>query len=133
HRGWKCLRILMRQMLKSKMHRAMVTRADIESEGGIEVPGDLMAEEGLSEGERVLVAAVNSGNRLETYVREGPGGRGEILIKGGAVHLIQKGEWVTILAWALSDKPVVAKRIVMDEGTRLWGVWAENSGPSNFF
>lgn len=106
---------MLRQMLKSKIHRASITRADIEYEGSIEIPGDLMDEVGLIEGEKVLVASVTSGNRLETYVQRGEEGTKTIIMNGGAAHLIKKGERVTIMAFGLSEGPVVAKRIVMNE------------------
>ena len=105
---------MLRQFLKSKIHRAVITRADVEYEGSIEIPADLMEEVGLTEGEKVLVASITSGNRLETYVQEGPKGT-EFIINGGAAHRIGKGEKVTIMAWGLSEGPVVARRIVMDE------------------
>ena len=100
----------------------MITQADVEYEGSIEIPEDLMDEVGLAEGEKVLVASITTGNRLETYVQKGPAGTGNIIINGGAAHRIQKGERVTIMAWGLSEGPVIARRIVTDEhnlgGTR---------------
>ena len=55
------------EQLKSKIHRAMITRGDVQYEGSIEIPADLMAAVDLWPGEKVLVASVTSGNRLETY------------------------------------------------------------------
>lgn len=109
---------MLRQFLKSKIHRAMITRADVEYEGSIEIPGNLMDEVGLMEGEKVLVASVSSGNRLETYAQRGPDGI-EFLINGGAALRIKKGERVTIMAWGLSEGPVVARRIVMNEKNEI--------------
>lgn len=106
---------MLRQFLKSKIHRACIMQADVEYEGSIEIPADLMREVGLEEGEKVLVASVTSGNRLETYVQRGPEGTGNIIMNGGAALLIKKGERVTIMAWGLSEGPVVARRIVMNE------------------
>ena len=63
--------------LKSKIHRAMVTRGDVEYEGSIEIPQDLVEAAGLWPGEKVLVASVTSGNRFETYVLVGPPGTGK--------------------------------------------------------
>lgn len=109
---------MLRQFLKSKIHRALITRADIEYEGSIEIPGNLMDEVGLMEGEKVLVASVTSGNRLETYAQRGPDGI-EFLINGGAARRILKGERVTIMAWGLSEGPIVARRIVMNEKNEI--------------
>jgi len=77
-----------RHVLKSKLHRGMVTKADVEYEGSIEIPTDLMDLAGLWEGEKVLVASATSGNRLETYVQPGKPGTGEIIVNGGAALLI---------------------------------------------
>jgi len=85
-----------RHVLKSKLHRGMVTMADVEYEGSIEIPTDLMELAGLWEGEKVLVASATSGNRLETYVQPGKPGTGQIIVNGGAALLIKAGERVTI-------------------------------------
>lgn len=110
---------MLRQFLKSKLHRAFITAADVEYEGSIEIPGDLMDLVGLSEGEKVLVASITSGNRLETYAQRGPEGTGKIIINGGAAHRIGQGERVTIMAWGLSEGPIVARRLVMNDENEI--------------
>ncbi|MBK1881466.1 aspartate 1-decarboxylase [Luteolibacter pohnpeiensis] len=110
---------MLHQLLKSKMHRAMITSADIEYEGSIEIPADLMNAAGLWAGEKVLVASITSGNRLETYVQEGPAGTGDIIINGGAAHRIKKGERVAIMAFGLSETPILPKRILLDEKNNI--------------
>ena len=107
------------QVLKSKLHRAMITAADVEYEGSIEIPTDLMDAVGLWPGEKVLVASITSGNRLETYVQPGPAGTGHIIINGGAAHRIKKGERVAIMAFGISQTPVLAKKVVLDEENRI--------------
>lgn len=107
------------QVLKSKIHRAMITDADVDYEGSIEIPTDLMEAAGLWEGEKVLVASITSGNRLETYVQPGIPGTGRIIINGGAAHRIKKGERVAIMAFALSQTPVLAKKILLDETNQI--------------
>lgn len=102
-----------RILLKSKLHRAVITKADVEYEGSIEIPLDLLERAGIWEGERVLVTSATSGARLETYVQAGEPGTGEIIMNGGAAHLIKAGEFVTIMAFAVSDTPILAKRLVM--------------------
>jgi aspartate 1-decarboxylase len=108
-----------RTVLKSKIHRAVVTEANVSYEGSIEIDEELMELADLWEGERVLVASISSGSRLETYVQRGERGSGTILINGGAAHRIGRGELVTIMAWARSEVPVVPRRILCGEGNRV--------------
>jgi aspartate 1-decarboxylase len=110
---------MLRIQLKSKIHRALVTGADIQYEGSITIPVDLMKEADLWDGERVLIASVTSGNRLETYVQPGVAGSGVITINGGAAHRIKAGERITIMAWGLSDKPVQPIKLLCDESNRI--------------
>ncbi len=93
----------------------MVTRGDVNYEGSIEIDSALMEASGLWPGEKVLVASVTSGNRFETYVQQGPPGTGQIIINGGAAHLIRAGERVVIMSFALSDKPITPRKIVCNE------------------
>ncbi len=106
---------MLQHFLKSKLHRAMVTHSDVEYEGSIEIPTDLMEAVGLGEGEKVLVASITSGNRLETYVQPGKPGTGHIVVNGGAAHRIKQGERVAIMAFGLSETPVKARKLVLDE------------------
>ncbi|NIU12329.1 MAG: aspartate 1-decarboxylase [Phycisphaerae bacterium] len=110
---------MQRILLKSKIHRAVISRADIEYEGSIEIPEDLMQAADLWEREKVLVASITSGARLETYVQRGPAGTGEIIMNGGAAHLIKAGERVTIMAFAVCDSPCPARVIICDEHNRV--------------
>ena len=107
------------QVLKSKLHRAMITAADVDYEGSIEIPTDLMDAVGLWEGEKVLVASITTGNRLETYVQPGKPGTGNIIINGGAAHRIKKGERVAIMAFGISETPVLAKKASVHEENRI--------------
>ncbi|MFT4636797.1 MAG: aspartate 1-decarboxylase [Verrucomicrobiales bacterium] len=106
---------MLRSQLKSKIHRAIVTDAHVDYEGSISIPEDLMEASGLWEGEKVLVASITSGNRLETYVQRGPAREGAIVMNGGAARLIQKGERVAIMAFALSAEPIQAKKLLCNE------------------
>jgi aspartate 1-decarboxylase len=110
---------MFRQVLKSKLHRAMITDADVEYEGSIEIPRDLMDAVDLWPGEKVLVASITTGARLETYVLEGKPGTGRILINGGAAHLIKAGERATIMAFAVSETPVRPKAVLLDETNQI--------------
>jgi aspartate 1-decarboxylase len=106
---------VLRNLLKSKLHRATVTDANVEYEGSISIATDLMRAADLWVGERVLVTSITNGQRLETYVIEGAEGSGEIVINGAAAHLIGKGNRVTIMAFALSETPVESKRLLLNE------------------
>lgn len=110
---------MFRQVLKSKLHRAMITDADVEYEGSIEIPRDLMDAADFWPGEKVLVASITTGARLETYVLEGKPGTGKILINGGAAHLIKAGERCTIMAFAVTEKPVSPKALLLDEKNNI--------------
>jgi len=107
------------EVLKSKMHRAMVTAADVNYEGSVEIDRDLMDAVGFWPGEKVLVASISTGNRLETYVQEGVRGGGQIIINGGAAHRIGAGERVVIMSFTLSEEPVTPRKIVLDEKNRI--------------
>ena len=100
---------MLRAQLKSKIHRAVVTDAHVDYEGSISIPADLMEASGLWEGEKVLVASITSGNRLETYVQTGTAGGGAVVMNGGAARLIQKGERVAIMAFGLSEERIIPK------------------------
>ncbi|MCX6866492.1 MAG: aspartate 1-decarboxylase [Verrucomicrobia bacterium] len=110
---------MFREVLKSKLHRAMITHANVDYAGSIEIPADLMAAADLWAGEKVLVASITTGARLETYVLEGQPGTGKILINGGAAHLIKAGERVAVMAFALAETPVTPKILLFDENNQV--------------
>lgn len=110
---------MLRTLLKSKLHRAAVTDANIEYEGSISIPTDLMEKVDLWNGEKVLVTSITSGARLETYVIPAPRGSGQIVINGAAAHLINTGHRVTIMAWGESENPVIPKRLLLNERNEI--------------
>jgi aspartate 1-decarboxylase len=112
---------MLREILKSKLHRAVITDANVEYEGSITIPEDLMRLTNLWEGEKVLVASISTGARLETYVQKGLAGSGQIIMNGGAAHRIKKGERVSIMAFGLSEQPVVPQRILLNDRNQLIG------------
>ncbi len=87
-------------MLKSKIHRATVTEAELNYVGSITVDARLMEEAGILEYEKVQVVNVNNGQRLETYVIEGEAGSGIICLNGAAARCAAKGDKVIIMAYA---------------------------------
>jgi aspartate 1-decarboxylase len=95
---------MMRIMMKSKIHRATVTQADLHYVGSISIAADLMEAADLIEGEKVAIVDVTNGARLETYVITAPAGTGTIGINGAAAHLVNPGDLVIIISYAgLSD------------------------------
>lgn len=105
----------MRFLLRSKIHRAKVTEANLDYVGSVTIDKNLIEKTGLMEGERVLITSVTSGARLETYVIAGEAGSGVICMNGPTAHLIKVGEIVVIMGFELSDKPIHPKVILVDE------------------
>jgi aspartate 1-decarboxylase len=92
-----------RRMMKSKVHRATVTDADVHYVGSITIDRDLMDAADLVEYEQVAVLDVDNGARLETYVIEGERGSGAICLNGAAAHLIHPGDRVIVISYADVD------------------------------
>jgi aspartate 1-decarboxylase len=92
-----------RTMLKSKIHRAVVTEANIEYEGSITIDSDLMKAADMLPYEQVDVLDCTNGARLQTYVIEGEAGSGEICINGAAAHLIKPHDLVIICSYVQLD------------------------------
>ena len=96
---------MMRIMMKSKIHRATVTQADLHYVGSIGIDRDLMDAADLLEGEKVTIADVTNGARLETYVIPLPRGSGTITVNGAAAHLVNAGDLVIIISYmGVSDR-----------------------------
>ena len=87
-------------MMKSKIHRATVTQADLHYVGSVTVDEDLMEAADLLAGEQVAIVDINNGARLETYVIPGPRGTGVIGINGAAARLVHTGDLVILLSYA---------------------------------
>jgi aspartate 1-decarboxylase len=91
---------MLRTVLNSKIHRATVTKADVDYVGSISIDKDLLDAAGLVENEQVQVLDIDNGNRLTTYVIEAPSGSGEICLNGAAARLVNVGDLVIICAYA---------------------------------
>ena len=94
---------MLRTMLKSKIHRATVTQADLHYVGSVTIDADLMDAADLLEGEQVTIVDIDNGNRLITYVITGERGSGVIGINGAAAHLVHPGDLVIMIAYATMD------------------------------
>ncbi|WP_171163375.1 aspartate 1-decarboxylase [Streptomyces sp. I05A-00742] len=94
---------MLRTMMKSKIHRATVTQADLHYVGSLTVDADLMDAADLLPGEKVDIVDINNGARLSTYVIEGPRGSGVIGVNGAAARLISPGDLVIVIAYGSMD------------------------------
>ena len=92
---------MMRIMMKSKIHRATVTQADLDYVGSVTLDAALMEAADLLEGEQVAIVDITNGARIETYVIPGEPGSGVIGINGAAAHLVHPGDLVIIMSYAL--------------------------------
>ncbi|MBK7218187.1 MAG: aspartate 1-decarboxylase [Candidatus Promineofilum sp.] len=109
----------MRWVLRSKIHKATVTDANVAYVGSITIDEELIERVGLWPGEKVLVVSNTSGARLETYVIAGERGSGVINMNGAAAHLIKRGEEIIIIGFELADRPIEARQILVDTDNRF--------------
>ena len=93
-----------RTMLKSKIHRATVTEANVDYEGSITIDSDLMKAADMLPYEQVDVLDCTNGARLQTYVIEGEAGSGEICVNGAAAHMVKPHDVVIICSYAQVDE-----------------------------
>jgi aspartate 1-decarboxylase len=109
----------MRWLLRSKIHNATVTEADLSYIGSITIDQELVEKTGMWAGEKVLVVSNTSGARVETYVILGERNSGIICMNGACSHLIKKGEEIIIMGFELSDKPIQPQAILVDSQNRF--------------
>jgi aspartate 1-decarboxylase len=121
-----------RTMMKSKIHRATITEADLDYVGSITIDRDLMDAADLLPNEKVQVVDNDNGARLETYVIEGPRGSGVICLNGAAARLVHPGDTIIIISYADLDdaearrwEPTV---VFVDEDNRAIRTGAEVHG-----
>ena len=114
---------MMRIMMKSKIHRATVTQADLDYVGSVTLDIALMEAADLLEGEQVAIVDITNGARIETYVIPGPRGTGVIGINGAAAHLVHPGDLVIIMSYAVledTEARALKPRVVhVDEKNRI--------------
>ncbi len=111
------------QLLKSKIHRATVTDANINYEGSLTIDHALMDEVGLLPYERVLCGNMGNGERFETYAIAGERGSGSIILNGATAHLGKLGDRLTIMSFAQLKKNEISgwkpKVIVLNENNTI--------------
>ncbi|HEX8393461.1 MAG TPA: aspartate 1-decarboxylase [Longimicrobium sp.] len=114
---------MLRNMCKSKIHRATVTGADLNYIGSITIDPELMEAADLLEFEQVAVVNVNNGARFETYVIPGERGKGEMCLNGAAARLVHPGDKVIVISYAQYDEAEMAsyrpRFIFVDEQNRI--------------
>ena len=110
-------------MLKSKIHRATVTGADVNYEGSITIDKDLMDAAKLIEYEKVDIYNISNGQRFSTYTINGERGKGEIILNGAAAKLVSIGDLIIICSYTHFDEREVAKHkpiiVHVDEKNRV--------------
>lgn len=109
----------MRLVLRSKIHHALVTEADLNYIGSLTLDSDLIRKAGFWPLEKVLVVSNTSGARLETYLMPGKPGSGVVCMNGAAAYLIKKGEEIIIMGFELTKNPVKPKVILVDKKNRF--------------
>jgi aspartate 1-decarboxylase len=118
----------MRWVMRSKLHNAIVTEANLAYVGSITIDADLLDAVGLWPGEKVLVVSNTSGARLETYTIAGARGSRAICMNGAAAHLIGEGEQIIVMGFELTATPVQASVAVLDATNRIVAMIEEKPG-----
>jgi aspartate 1-decarboxylase len=110
-------------MMKSKIHRAIVTEADLNYVGSITMDKDLMDAADIIENEKVTIVNNNNGARFETYVIEGEAGSNVVCLNGAAARLAEKGDVVIILTYTILNdeeiKDYKPKRVFVNEKNQV--------------
>jgi len=114
---------MFRTMMKAKIHRATVTEANLNYVGSITIDEDLIDQVDMLPNEKVQIVNNNNGARLETYIIPGPRGSGVICLNGAAARLVQTGDTIIIVSYAMmtdeearKHRPTVA---IMGENNRI--------------
>ena len=109
----------MRWVLRSKIHKAVVTEADVNYVGSITLDPLLIDKAGFWPGEKVLVVSNTTGARLETYVIVGKEGSGEICMNGAAALAIKAGEEIIVMGFELASEPINPTIILVDADNKF--------------
>lgn len=117
----------MRIYLRSKIHKATVTEANLHYIGSITIDERLMRLADLAEYEKVLIVDITNGNRLETYIIKGKKDSGIVGINGAAAHLVHKGDEIIIMSFQVSDRPKKPINILVDKNNRFVKYMKEKS------
>lgn len=99
------------QMLKAKLHRAVITSADLGYEGSLSIDKQLLQESGIRPYERIFVYNVNNGERFETYAIEGEAGSGTIQLNGAAARKGMAGDFIIIVAYCFCNDTEIESHV----------------------
>lgn len=114
---------MFRTMMKSKIHRARVTEADLNYVGSITIDEELMREVNILPNEKVQIVNNNNGARFETYVIPGEKGSGVMCVNGAAARLVEEGDVIIVIAYAMiADRDMAdfrPKIAIMDENNKI--------------
>src|SRR3982751_6450539 len=125
---------MLRTMLKSKIHRATVTTADLHYVGSVTIDADLMDAADLLEGEQVTIVDIDNGARLVTYAITGERGSGVIGINGAAAHLVHPGDLVILISYGVMDeteaKSHLPRVVHVDGANRVVELGADPARPA---
>ncbi len=113
---------MQRTLLKSKIHRATITDANLNYEGSLTIDADLMAAADILPYEQIKVYNINNGARFDTYAIAGPAGRGDICLNGAAARMGARGDLIIIATYANFDEAEIAVHkplvVLVDSGNK---------------
>ena len=121
----------MRTYLRSKIHRATVTEANLEYMGSVTIDATLMDQADIQEWEKVLIADLTNGARLETYAIRGEPGSGALEINGAAAHLVKKGDEVILMTFESAERPSEPRCVLVDEKNKVYVLFFSNRKAAN--
>ncbi|MEK7376501.1 MAG: aspartate 1-decarboxylase [Candidatus Margulisiibacteriota bacterium] len=123
---------MLRQMMRSKIHRLTVTRARLDYEGSITVDEELLKAADIAEGEKVQIVNVNNGSRFETYVMKGKKNSGQVCLNGAAARLGAGGDIIILITYADVDEASISdfmpKVVLVDAGNKIKKVFKFGKG-----
>ena len=123
----------LRIMLRAKIHRAVVTEADLDYEGSLTIPPELLELSGIKQYEAIQVWNVTRGTRFETYAIDGERGSRDVCVNGAAAHLAGVGDFIIIAAFAHIPESLVDRHhptiVFVDQENRPLRVGHETPGP----
>ena len=124
--------MILRQMMRAKIHRLTVTEARLDYEGSITVDEELIKAADIVEGEKVQIVNVNNGNRFETYVMKGKKSSGVVCLNGAAARLGARGDIIILITYADVDETSISdfrpKVVLVDAGNKIKKIFKFGKG-----
>lgn len=112
---------MLRKVLRTKIHRARVTRTDLDYEGSLTLDEELLQAADMAPFELVQVYNITNGHRFETYIIKGEKGSGEVCINGAAAHLAKTNDLIIIASYGLMEEPksIIPKIVILGENNSI--------------